>query len=74
MKSTHEIIEEYLQRPISESEVTDLTFSMIHQMMKQYAQQFIDAANQIIGPATELLPDTYDKDYENWFNTVELNK
>lgn len=42
--------------------------------MKLYAQQFIDAANQIIDPATEILPDTYDEDYEKWYNTVQINK
>lgn len=46
----------------------------IDEAMRLYAQQFIDAANQIIDPATELLPDTYDEDYEKWFEIVSINK
>ncbi len=33
--------------------------------MQLYAQQFIDAANEIIGPASDVLGEAYDEDYEN---------
>lgn len=52
----------------------DSIYEYIDKAMKLYAQQFIDAANQIIEPATEILPDTYDKDYEKWYDTILINK
>ena len=39
-----------------------------------YAQQFIDAGEAIIGPATDILPDTYGDDLDEWYETIKINK
>jgi hypothetical protein len=40
---------------------------------KIYAQQFIDTANDVILPAIEILPNTYDEDLENWSKISKIN-
>lgn len=42
MKTTANFIEELLQRPIIESDITDLTFSMVGQLMRNFAEYVRD--------------------------------
>lgn len=42
--------------------------------MPLYAQQFIDAADCIIVPAMDILPDTYNEEIDNWNTITQLNK
>ncbi len=74
MKTIEKLLEETLNRPIKESEVTDLTFDMIRQISKDYAQQFIDYAEEIIFPALDILPPTYQDDIDIWYEAIPINK
>jgi len=46
----------------------------IQEAMKLYAQQFIDVANKIIGPASDILGEEYDEEYENWHKIQKINE
>lgn len=48
--------------------------TIVTKAMQLYAQQFIDSANDIIGPASEILDENYDEDYENWWSAQEVNE
>jgi uncharacterized protein YutE (UPF0331/DUF86 family) len=56
------------------SEDEEVSKLLMQEAMQLYAQQFIDGANQIIEPATEILPDTYDEDYEKWYDLININQ
>lgn len=47
---------------------------IIFKAMRLYSQQFIDAANEIIGPACDVLDENYDEEYENWHNIQTINE
>lgn len=74
MKTIEKLLEETLNRSLEESEVTDLTFDMIKQIAKNYAQQFIDCAEEIIWPALDILPPTYQDDIDIWYEAIPINK
>lgn len=58
-------------RAVNRDEITEPTLIRImHKAMKLYAQQFITAADNIICPAIDILPDTYDKDVNIWLDMV----
>lgn len=42
--------------------------------MQLYAQQFIDAGQDLIIPATAILPDTYEPELDNWYQIIQINK
>lgn len=44
----------------------------IIEAMKEYANQFITSANEIIDPALEILPETYDEEIQNWIKIQHL--
>ena len=48
--------------------------SIFHKAAQLYAKQFIDAANEIIGPACDVLDENYDEEYENWHTIQEINE
>lgn len=48
MKTTANFIEELLQRPIAESKITDLTFTMVSMLMKQYAKHVRDEDRKVV--------------------------
>ncbi|HPQ79643.1 MAG TPA: hypothetical protein PLG47_04275 [Candidatus Dojkabacteria bacterium] len=42
----------------------------IERAMKIFVEQFIDVAQDIIAPATDILPDTYDEDLNKWWELI----
>lgn len=83
MKSTTEILDEFAQDKgfnnwthllIYEERCTANITSYVTKAMQLYAQQFIDSANEIIGPASEILDENYSEDYENWWSAQEVNE
>ena len=56
------------------SEDVEVSKLLIQEAMQLYAQQFIDAANEIIGSASDMLGEAYDEDYENWHSAQEINE
>lgn len=41
--------------------------------MKEYAQQFIDKGEAIVGPAIDILPSTYQEEIDAWYESTPLN-
>lgn len=80
MKTTVNFIQELLQRPIAESEITDLTFTMVGMLMKQYAEHVRDEDRKVIADSVNLLiGGGYSDEIENTYNGsngdfVEVNK
>lgn len=77
IKSAEQILKEVLEaNPISfVPSAPKINFdALVVKTMKLYAKQFIDLAGDIINPACDLLPKTYDKELEVWFEEVSKNK
>lgn len=64
----------YLQRGHEHNEDVRDTLGFIENICKEYASQFIDSANAIITPAIDILPETYDKELDNWVEIQDLNE
>jgi hypothetical protein len=47
---------------------------IIEDAMILYAQQFIDAADEIIGAASDVLEENYDEDYDSWYEIQKINE
>ena len=57
----------------SEGQSANLT-EFIQQAMVLYAAQFIKAGEDVIGPATAILPDTYNEELDDWYEIIKINK
>lgn len=62
MKTTANFIEELLQRPIIESDITDLTFSMVGQLMKEYAEHVRNEDRKLITKHVKMTGIAYGND------------
>ncbi len=47
---------------------------IIEDAMILYAQQFIDAADEIIGAASDVLEENYDEDCDSWYEIQKINE
>lgn len=53
---------------------SDVLGEIARKAMIEFAKQFIDAANDIIVPATAILPDTYGEELDAWYLLIEQFK
>lgn len=86
MKTLEEIMQEEMDivlynqgaigqtRKIAQSLLETCAKSWYKKASKRYAQQFIDSANDIINPATEIFPDTYNDELDKWFKIQKINE
>ena len=58
-------------------ELCDLTGherQAVIRLAKDYAKQFIDKAEEIITPALDILPSTYQKEIDAWYELTPKNE
>jgi hypothetical protein len=67
MKTFEEIVEEYDKVGQDPSVI-----EFFKKCAVDYSEQIIDAANDIIDPAAEVLSEGYDEDYDNWYKLLDF--
>lgn len=81
MKSREEILNEVSQSlewkdfsdVLNNGQPTSIML-IIEDAMILYAQQFIDAADEIIGAASDVLEENYDEDCDSWYEIQKINE